>query len=234
MLAASARHALHLHGDQAYETRRPDLGAEFAEDPAAPAHGLPRDVVAGPDEYLLLGSRLGEGFGRGGAGSAWPMQPHALVISATGIRPGSDRSARRSHLERAPVPRSEFRRISRRHVHPDVLAKADIVLWRTREDAFHLECGARSTVIHRAAREIARDSTSSERARARYHGVRDTSGAGKSFLRLPWPGGIAPGLKVAPSTSAEHEHNARVVAGGEMGSAQYFRHWLRAAHPTYA
>jgi adenosylcobyric acid synthase len=51
-----------------------------------------------------------------------------------------------------------------------------------------------------------------------------TSGAGKSFLAT----GLARwysrnGLKVAPFKAQNMSNNARVVAGGEMGSAQYFQ-----------
>jgi adenosylcobyric acid synthase len=51
-----------------------------------------------------------------------------------------------------------------------------------------------------------------------------TSGAGKSFLATALAGWYARrGLKVAPFKAQNMSNNARVVAGGEMGSAQYFQ-----------
>jgi len=51
-----------------------------------------------------------------------------------------------------------------------------------------------------------------------------TSGAGKSFLATGLARWYARnGLKVAPFKAQNMSNNARVVAGGEMGSAQYFQ-----------
>src|SRR5258706_3819479 len=51
-----------------------------------------------------------------------------------------------------------------------------------------------------------------------------TSGAGKTFLATALCRWVARrGLKVAPYKSQNMSNNARVVAGGEMGSAQYFQ-----------
>jgi adenosylcobyric acid synthase len=51
-----------------------------------------------------------------------------------------------------------------------------------------------------------------------------TSGAGKSFLTTALARWYARrGLKVAPFKAQNMSNNARVVAGGEMGSAQYFQ-----------
>jgi adenosylcobyric acid synthase len=51
-----------------------------------------------------------------------------------------------------------------------------------------------------------------------------TSGAGKSFLSAALCRWYArQGLKVAPFKAQNMSNNARVVAGGEMGSAQYFQ-----------
>ena len=51
-----------------------------------------------------------------------------------------------------------------------------------------------------------------------------TSGAGKSFLTTALARWYArQGLKVAPFKSQNMSNNARVAAGGEMGSAQYLQ-----------
>src|ERR1700727_869576 len=51
-----------------------------------------------------------------------------------------------------------------------------------------------------------------------------TSGAGKSFLATALARWYARrGLKVAPFKAQNMSNNARVVDGGEMGSAQYFQ-----------
>ena len=51
-----------------------------------------------------------------------------------------------------------------------------------------------------------------------------TSGAGKSFLATALARWYArQGFKVAPFKAQNMSNNARVAAGGEMGSAQYFQ-----------
>jgi adenosylcobyric acid synthase len=51
-----------------------------------------------------------------------------------------------------------------------------------------------------------------------------TSGAGKSFLATALARWYSrQGLKVAPFKAQNMSNNARVVAGGEIGSAQYFQ-----------
>src|ERR1700761_9842215 len=59
-----------------------------------------------------------------------------------------------------------------------------------------------------------------------------TSGAGKSFLAPALARWYARrGLKVAPFKAQNMSNNARVVAGGEMGSAQYFQALAARATP---
>ena len=59
-----------------------------------------------------------------------------------------------------------------------------------------------------------------------------TSGAGKSWLTTAlcrWY--VRQGLKVAPFKAQNMSNNARVVAGGEIGSAQYFQALAARAEP---
>ena len=59
-----------------------------------------------------------------------------------------------------------------------------------------------------------------------------TSGAGKSWLTTALCRHYArEGLKVAPFKAQNMSNNARVVAGGEIGSAQYFQSLAARAIP---
>src|SRR5512141_844411 len=59
-----------------------------------------------------------------------------------------------------------------------------------------------------------------------------TSGAGKSWLATALCRRYARmGLKVAPFKAQNMSNNARVVAGGEIGSAQYFQALAARAEP---
>ncbi|MBV2216827.1 MAG: ATP-binding protein, partial [Diaphorobacter sp.] len=59
-----------------------------------------------------------------------------------------------------------------------------------------------------------------------------TSGAGKSWLTTALCRHYArQGLRVAPFKAQNMSNNARVVAGGEMGSAQYFQSLAANAEP---
>ncbi|MDO9482479.1 MAG: cobyric acid synthase CobQ, partial [Hydrogenophaga sp.] len=59
-----------------------------------------------------------------------------------------------------------------------------------------------------------------------------TSGAGKSWLTTALCRHYARlGLKVAPFKAQNMSNNARVVAGGEIGAAQYFQALAAKAEP---
>lgn len=139
-----------LHADAA--ARRavaPAWGVRFAEDPCrAVIEGTRATLWLGPDEYLLLGRADGsdadiaesEQVAAEAIERALGDMPHALVnISHRqfGLEVSGPHAATILNgacpldLDLGEFPVAMCTRT--------VLAKADIVLWRTRDDAFHLE-----------------------------------------------------------------------------------------------
>jgi sarcosine oxidase subunit gamma len=132
-----------LHGDaRARAAAAPIWGVDCAEEACrARVQGSRAALWLGPDEYLLIGSDEGARDGALAAlENALSQVPHALVdIShrqfalevsgshATAILSG----ACPLDLDLGEFPVGMCTRT--------VLAKADIVLWRTRDDAFHIE-----------------------------------------------------------------------------------------------
>ena len=132
-----------LHGDaHARTAAAPVWGVACAEEACrARVQGARAALWLGPDEYLLIGSDEGARDGALAAlENALAQVPHALVdIShrqfalevsgphATAILSG----ACPLDLDLGEFPVNMCTRT--------VLAKADIVLWRTRDDVFHLE-----------------------------------------------------------------------------------------------
>ena len=136
-----------LHGGAAARAAAaPVWGAAFAEEPCRAEEQNQRATLwLGPDEYLLLGRPAG-----GAADSAMAVAealeralsgiPHALVdighrqlaLEVSGPHaPDILSGACPLDLDPAEFPVGMCTRT--------VLAKADIVLWRTRDDAFHIE-----------------------------------------------------------------------------------------------
>ena len=115
-------------------------GGEFSEEACrAHAHSTRATLWLGPDEYLLLD------FAAGAPGAA-PGATGAASASA-GSPPDDAHAAAElaAALERAlgTLPHSlvdiSHRQFALEVSGPHVFAKADIVLWRTDEDTFHLE-----------------------------------------------------------------------------------------------
>jgi len=132
-----------LHGGpQARAAAAPVWGVAFSE---APCRALEKDSRAtlwlGPDEYLLLGTDAeSETAAAGALERALDGVPHALVnishrqfaLEVSGAHAATILSgACPLDLDLAEFPIGMCTRT--------VLAKADIVLWRTRAQAFHLE-----------------------------------------------------------------------------------------------
>jgi sarcosine oxidase subunit gamma len=134
-----------LHGGAAARAAAaPVWGAEFEEEPCrAVAQNQRATLWLGPDEYLLLDGRSGSG---GESETAEALEralsgtPHALVdighrqfaLEVSGPHAADILSgACPMDLDPSEFPVGMCTRT--------VLAKADIVLWRTRDDAFHLE-----------------------------------------------------------------------------------------------
>jgi len=132
-----------LHGDaQARAAVAPVWGVRFAEESCrAVVKDLRATLWLGPDEYLLLGTDdVSEDVTAGALERALGELPHALVnishrqfaLQVSGPHAATILSgACPLDLDLGEFPVDMCTRT--------VLAKADIVLWRTREDAFHLE-----------------------------------------------------------------------------------------------
>jgi sarcosine oxidase subunit gamma len=132
-----------LHGDaRARAAATPAWGVAFAEDACrATLQGTRATLWLGPDEYLLLDySGASESAISGALERALGDLPHALVdvshrqfaLEVSGPHAVAILSgACPLDLDLGEFPVGMCTRT--------VLAKADIVLWRTRADAFHLE-----------------------------------------------------------------------------------------------
>jgi sarcosine oxidase, subunit gamma len=138
-----------LHGDVGVRSAAASVwGVAFAEQPCrAMVQGKRATLWLGPDEYLLLGGIDGsQAAGDESQAAAGALEfalrdlPHALVDishrqfrlevsgphAATILSGGCPLDLHSSEFPTGMCTRTVF-------------AKADIVLWRTREDAFHLE-----------------------------------------------------------------------------------------------
>jgi sarcosine oxidase, subunit gamma len=139
-----------LHGDAAARAAAaPVWGAGFADESCRAVVGDGRATLwLGPDEYLLLGRADGsaaeiaasEAAAAEALERALGAQPHALVnishrqfgLEVSGAHAATIlNGACPLDLDLSEFPVGMCTRT--------VLAKADIVIWRTREDAFHLE-----------------------------------------------------------------------------------------------
>jgi sarcosine oxidase subunit gamma len=132
-----------LHGDaRVRATAAPIWGAAFAEQSCRAVLGDSRATLwLGPDEYLLLGAdEESQSAAADALERALGDIPHALVnvshrqfaLEVSGPHAATLLSGACPldlHLGEFPVGMCTR----------TVLAKADIVLWRTRDDAFHLE-----------------------------------------------------------------------------------------------
>jgi sarcosine oxidase subunit gamma len=147
VLPPATRFAFH-GGAPAQSTALPVWGPAFSQEACrANAHALRATLWLGPDEYLLLDfgtASLATGAGAletlGALEQALTDVPHALVdishrqfaLEVSGPHAATILSgACPLDLDLAEFPIGMCTRT--------VLAKADIVLWRTRKDAFHLE-----------------------------------------------------------------------------------------------
>jgi sarcosine oxidase subunit gamma len=151
-----------LHGDaRVRAAAAPVWGASFAEGPCRAMHENARATLwLGPDEYLLLGAdAASEAAAADALERSLIDMPHALV----------NISHRQFALEvSGPHAATLLNGACPLDLDPDefpigmctrtVLAKADIVLWRTRDDAFHLEAWRSfSGYVTGLLREIARE-----------------------------------------------------------------------------
>jgi len=132
-----------LHGDaRVRAAAAPVWGASFAEEPCRAIVGSGRATLwLGPDEYLLLGADAESEVAAADAlERSLSDMPHALVnishrqfaLEVSGSHAATILSgACPLDLDAMEFPVGMCTRT--------VLAKADIVLWRTRDDAFHVE-----------------------------------------------------------------------------------------------
>jgi sarcosine oxidase subunit gamma len=132
-----------LHGDaRVRAAAAPVWGAAFAEEPCRAMLGKGRATLwLGPDEYLLLGAdAASEGAAADALEHSLSALPHALVnishrqfaLEVSGSHAATILSgACPLDLDPDEFPIGMCTRT--------VLAKADIVLWRSGNDAFHLE-----------------------------------------------------------------------------------------------
>jgi len=132
-----------LHGDAAVRAAAaPIWGAAFAEEPCrAVVHESRATLWLGPDEYLLLG-----GAGESDLDVATAIEaalngmPHALVgISHRQFALEVSGPHAATILSGACPLDLDIGEFTVNTCTRTILAKSDIVLWRTREDAFHLE-----------------------------------------------------------------------------------------------
>jgi sarcosine oxidase subunit gamma len=151
-----------LHGDvRVRAAAAPVWGAAFAEEPCrAVLHAARATLWLGPDEYLLLGTdEASEVAAAEALERSLTGMPHALVnighrqfaLEVSGAHAATLLSgACPLDLDLEEFPVGMCTRTA--------LAKADIVLWRTRDDAFHLEIWRSfSGYVTGLLREIARE-----------------------------------------------------------------------------
>jgi sarcosine oxidase, subunit gamma len=146
LLPPANRWILHA-GPAARERAAPVWGVEFPETPCrAAVAGARAALWLGPDEYLLLELAPGEGIEESAAAAAAVLEQalagtsHALVEVSHrqfGLEVSGEHAATMLNagcpldLDLAEFPIGMCTRT--------VFAKADVVLWRTRADAFHVE-----------------------------------------------------------------------------------------------
>jgi sarcosine oxidase subunit gamma len=132
-----------LHGDaRVRAAAAPVWGAAFAEEPCRAMLGHGRATLwLGPDEYLLLGAdAASEAAAADALEQAVGDMPHALVnISHRQFALEVSGSHAATILSGACPLDLDLDEFPVGMCTRTVLAKADIVLWRTGDDAFHLE-----------------------------------------------------------------------------------------------
>jgi sarcosine oxidase, subunit gamma len=132
-----------LHGDaRVRAAAAPVWGASFAEEPCRAMFGNGRATLwLGPDEFLLLGADAESELAAADAlERSLSDMPHALVnISHRQIALEVSGSHAATILSGACPLDLDLGEFPVGMCTRTVLAKADIVLWRTRDDAFHLE-----------------------------------------------------------------------------------------------